>query len=65
MLENIGQSHHLNKLSYLGYCKTDFNQTFTERMAVWLATKMSQADLENVGQGQHLKKILIALLLYH
>ena len=35
---------------------TDFYQTFIEIMAMWPATKMSSADLENVGHGHHLHK---------
>ena len=33
-LENLGQGHHLQKLLYLSYYRTNFYQTFIEIMAM-------------------------------
>ena len=44
---------------------TDFCQSFIKIIELWPATKMSyQLTFENVGQGHHLQKIIISLLLY-
>ena len=38
-LENVGQGHHLQKSLFLGYYASDFNQTFTKMLLLWLITK--------------------------
>ena len=38
---DLEKDHHLQKSWYLGYYKTDFNQSFTEMIQLGLATKAS------------------------
>ena len=40
-IENVGQGHYFKK-SYLGSYSTDYNQTFTKRVQLGMATKTSR-----------------------
>ena len=60
-LEHIRQGDYL-KNCCISAIMTDFYQNFIEIMAMWLATKMSSAEIENVGQGHHLQKSYHAII---
>ena len=61
-LKNVGQGHHLQKSLKFSNYTTDICQTFIEMIAMWPATKMSSADVENVGQDHISQKVISQLL---